>query len=188
MKKTGLIIAVLFPLFLFASGCAALLPRAKDITRTPWNSFEEARSAYNKVVPNSTTVKQLRTLGFNIYSSPNLKVLNYIDIAVATQSIKVQDADGGIETCIRARDKCRGYEFEPKALKDERFGSFWLDLLNFNRRTRETGWRFKAVFFVIDDMIVEKVWSGTPFILEDREVRNPLGPLQEPGGLFFRWF
>ena len=188
MKWTHLIIATVLPALVLCYGCASLLPTAKDTTKFPWNSFEEARTAYNKVVPNTTTVKQLRDLGFNIYSSPNLKVLNYVDIAVATQSIKSQDFDGGIERCLRARNNCRGYQFEPSFLKDERYGNFWLDLFNFKRKNRQTGWRFIAVFFVIDDLVIEKVWSGSPSILIEKEGKNPLGPFQEGAGFMLRAF
>ena len=186
MTWNRLITAVLLPALLLCSGCASLLPSTKDVTRTPWNSYEDVRTAYGKVEPNTTTVKQLRTLGFNIYSSPNVKILNYVDIAVATQSIKFEDLSGGLAKCLKAGNNCRGYEFEPKVRYDKRYGNFWLDFFNFRRKTRGTGWQFKADFFVIDDIVVEKIWSGTPFIHIENDQKNPLGPLQEGVGIFFR--
>ena len=63
---------------------------------------------------------------------------------------------------------------------------FWLDLLNFRRKTRETGWKFKALFVIVDDVVVDKLWSGDPYIVQERDTRNPLGPFQDFGGLIMR--
>ena len=112
--------------------------------------------------------------------------MNYIDIAITTQSIKTDDLDGGFRQCFKAKNDCRGYEFEPKVVNSERIGNFWLDLLSFKRKTKGTGWQFKATFLVVGDVVVEKLWSGNPHILEERENKNPLGPLQDAGGLLFR--
>jgi len=49
-----------------------------------------------------------------------------------------------------------------------------------------TGWRFKAVFLVIDDVVVDKFWNGDPKIIEDRDEKFPLGPLQGAGEMVLR--
>ncbi len=167
-------------------GCITLLPSTKDITRTHWKSFQEIKEAYSKVTPNETTISQLKKLGFDLYSSPNVRVLNYIDIAVATQSIKREDLNGGLRECIKAKDNCRGYSFEPRVIRSERVGNFWLDILNFQRKTKGTGWEFKATFLIVDDVVIEKLWNGNPLILEERETKNPLGPFQEGGGYLLK--
>jgi hypothetical protein len=174
------------PILLFLYGCTALLPSSKAVVRTPWNNFQEAASAYNKVTTNETTMTQLRRLGFDLYSTPNVKILNYLDIAVATQNIRTDDLGGGLARCLKARNACRGYQFSPRVMKNERIGNFWLDMLNFRRKTKGTGWQFTATFLVIDDIVVDKFWNGTPTILEDQESKNPLGPLQDAGGLILR--
>lgn len=176
------IIAVLVAVFLL-HGCAMLLPSAKDTTRSPWKSFDEAKASYDRIIPNQTTTGELKAHGFNLYSTPNARILNYLDIAVATQSIKKEDLNGGFQACMNAKERCRAYEFEPRFIRNRRYGNFWLDLLNFKRKTKVTGWRFKALFIVVDDVVVDKLWGGNPFIEEEKEVKNPLGPLQDAGNL-----
>jgi hypothetical protein len=169
------------------SGCAALLPSSEEIVVVPWGSFHEVQNGYEKVIRNETTVHQLKKAGFDVYSTPNVRILNYIDIAATTQNIKYEDLSDGLTRCIKVREKCIGYQIEPKVTISERKGNFWLDLFNFKRKTIETGWRFKAVFIVIDNVIVDKFWSGDPLIVQNRERKNPLGPLQESGALMLHY-
>jgi hypothetical protein len=164
------------------SGCAALLPSAKEVTKSRWKTFEECKASYDRVTPSKTTARQLKTHGFDLYSTPNLRVLNYIDIAVATQSITKEELDVGLQMCLNAKNKCRAYEFNPSYITSERYGNFWIDLFNFKRQTKDRGWRFKATFVLVDDVVVEKHWSGDPNVALDHETRNPLGPFQEFGG------
>jgi hypothetical protein len=62
----------------------------------------------------------------------------------------------------------------------KRTGSAFLDLLNFRRRTHETGWKFKALFVIHHNLVVYKLWSGIPKIDRRSGAENPLGPIQEP--------
>ena len=77
-------------------GCAALLPKSKAVVLVPWNSFQGTQAANEKVVPNKTTVHQLKKEGFDLYSTPNSKILNYVDIAATTQNIKYEDFSSGL--------------------------------------------------------------------------------------------
>jgi hypothetical protein len=167
-------------------GCAAFLPRSKEVVRVPWDSYQQVQAAYEQVAPNKTTVHQLKKVGFDIYSTPNIKILNYIDIAATTQNIKYEDLSRGLAQCIKVRENCKGYQFEPKVIMHERQGNFWLDVFNFRRQNKTTGWRFKAVFLVIEDVVVDKFWNGDPKIIEDRDSITPLGPLNDAGGMVLR--
>jgi hypothetical protein len=180
-----LAMASLSALFML-SACSALLPSAKESIQTPWTTFDDTRTAYDRVIPNMTTANQLKAIGFDLYSTPNVRRLNYVDISIATQSIKREELNDGFQVCIAAKDRCKGYEIEPRRFHNERYGNFWLDLLNFRRKTRETGWRFKALFVIVDDVVVDKLWSGDPYIVQERDARNPLGPFQDVGGLIMR--
>ena len=80
--------------------------------------------------------------------------------------------------CIRVRTDCQGYELDQKMLRRDRYGNFWLDFFNFNRKTMTTGWEFNAVWLVKNDLVVYKLISGKPQVREDETRRNPLGPLQ----------
>jgi hypothetical protein len=168
---------------LFAAGCAALLPRSSLVINSPWKSYKEVVYSYEKVVPNQSTVHDIRKLGFDIYSTTNLKILSYVDIAVATQTLKREELGSGIETCLKVRNMCTGYVFEPQVVNSNRYGNFWLDTLNFQRKTKESGWKYKATFLVVDAVVVDKYWSGEPLVDQDKEVINPLGPLQELGNI-----
>lgn len=186
LKQKALFCSAFLIAVIVTAGCTALLPTGKEVTRSPWKSFDEAKLAFDKVIPSQTTTRQLKSLGFDLYSTPNIKVLNYLDIATAVQSIKNEDLDPGFQKCLHARNNCRAYEMEPKDIRNKRYGNFWLDILNFRRKTRGSGWRFKALFIVVDDIVVEKLWSGNPIIDEDRDVKNPLGPFQDAGSLLPR--
>lgn len=168
------------------SGCSSLLPSSKETTRSPWPSFESVKAAYDQVIPNQTTVRQLKQIGFDLYSTPNIRILNYMDIAATTQSIKWEYLESGLQRCFMAKTGCQAYELEPKNISNKHYGNFWLDILNFNRKSNMSGWSFKALFIVVDELIIYKLWSGIPLIDADRQTVNPLGPLQEPSGLILR--
>lgn len=171
---------------LLISGCAALLPRASSVTNSPWKSYGAVVNSYEQVVPDRTTLHEMKKLGFDIYSTPNLKILSYVDVAVASQSMKKEETSSGILACLKAQSLCNGYVFEPQVVKSQRYGNFWKDIFYFKRQTKETGWKFKASFLVINDIVVDKYWSGEPQIDQDKQVINPLGPIQELGSILMR--
>lgn len=170
-------------LLLLSTGCSSLLPSAKATTESPWKTFADAKSAFDKIEPDKSGSAELKTLGFDINSSPNLKILNYLDIAATVQSIRIEDLDAGLQVCLRARTDCRAYVFEPKMTRTRRTGNFWLDIFNFQRKFHETGWNFKALLVLVNDRVSYKLWSGSPQTDEYREQRNPLGPLQDAGSM-----
>lgn len=183
-RKSSILLG--FMAALVVSGCAALLPRASAVTNSPWKSYGAVVDSYEKVVPDRTTVQEMKKLGFDIYSTPNLKILSYVDVAVTSQSMKKEETSSGILACLKAQSLCNGYVFEPQVVKSKRYGNFWKDIFYFKRQTKETGWKFKASFLVINNVVVDKYWSGEPQINQDKEVINPLGPIQELGGLLMR--
>lgn len=175
--------ALLFMAFLMY-GCAALLPTTKQETKSPWKSYNDVKLAFDKVVPGQTTPSQLKTLGFDLYSTPNVTILNYLDIAVTTQSLKREELDAGLLACLNAKTHCAGYQIQPQLIDNKRYGNFFLDILNFRRKTRQVGWQVKALFVVVEDIIVYKLWGGNPNIKVESDLINPLGPLQDAGGGF----
>jgi hypothetical protein len=36
---------------------------------------------------------------------------------------------------------------------------------------------------MVNDVVVYKLWGGNPLVDENRETKNPLGPLQSPEGV-----
>ncbi|MNG28527.1 hypothetical protein D3C84_1138030 [compost metagenome] len=63
-------------------------------------------------------------------------------------------------------------------------GSFWADVFNFRKNRELHGWTFRAVFVLVDDVLVHKVSNGEPNIRRQEVKRNPLGPLQGAGEFF----
>lgn len=187
MKKIFLVPIVVFVAFLL-SACSALLPSIKAVTHPPWPSFDHAKAAYDNITVNKTNTTELRRLGFDAFSTPNIKILTYLDIAGTMPALKEEEMDAGLMTCMKAKIRCLGYEFQPKSIKSKRYGNFWLDLFNFRRKTKDTGWQFKALVVVVDDIVVYKLWGGTPEFYEEKESVNPLGPLQESGGAILNRF
>lgn len=167
-SEPGMYKLILLILAFMTYGCAALLPRSSSVTNSPWKTYKEVVYAYNGVVPHKSTIGDIKKLGFDIYSTSNLKVLSYVDIAVATASLKREGLGNGIEACLLVRDFCTGYVFEPQVANSNRYGNFWLDTFNFKRRTNDSGWKFRASFLIVDSVVVEKFWYGEPLVNLDR--------------------
>ncbi len=161
-----------------------LLPSTKVKIKSQWQSFDAAKTSFDKVTPYETTEADLKTLGFDPYTSPNIKILTYLEVMnrfMPNPSIKKDDLDEGIQYCIDSREYCKALEFQPSHINTQREGNVALDILNFHRKVEQTGWEFQAFIVLIDDVVVYKIWGGRPSIDEFREATNPLGPLQDAG-------
>jgi hypothetical protein len=167
------------------SGCSgALLPSVKQTTKSPWQSFEEAKIAFDKIVPSQTTSQDLKRLGFDPFATPNVKLVTYLELTekfLPNQSIRLEDLDPGVQACLRARETCQGYEVSPKLLNSKRYGNVLLDLFNFRRKQITTGWNFTALIVLKGDLVVHKIWGGEPNVSEFEDKKNPLGPFQDIG-------
>jgi hypothetical protein len=174
----------LFGVFvLLQTGCASLLPSGKTINESPWKEYADAKSAFDKIIIGKTTDEDLKKLGFGTESSPNLKVLSYLDVAATVQPIPIQELDPGLQACLRARADCRAYVFEPNRIYSKRVGNFWLDLLSFRQKTHGTGWRFKALIVFVNHHVAYKLSSGEPQVDQWQDQINPLGPFQTPAAM-----
>jgi len=163
------------------TGCSSLLPDAKNSVQGPWKSFEEARATFAQIIPNQTTLAQLHAMDLDPRKNPNITLLNYSDVIrrfVPPSGVDGYQLDPAVLACIRVRNDCQGYEIDQKVLNRDRYGNFWLDFFNFNRKTKTTGWEFNAVWLVKDGVVIYKLIGGKPQVQEDETRRNPLGPLQ----------
>ncbi|KAF0146007.1 MAG: hypothetical protein FD156_375 [Nitrospirae bacterium] len=185
----GLLLPLAFlALVLASAGCGSLLPSVKQTTRSPWETFDEAKNAFDKIILYKTSTEELQRLGFSPFSTPNIKIITYLDIIqrfMANPSIKKEDLDNGLQTCIDAKSNCSAYEVQPKFIASQRYGSVLLDLFNFSRKTHQSGWEFEALIVIVHDTVVYKLWGGKPAIDESKETKNPLGPLQDASDLLF---
>ena len=162
-------------------GCGGLLPRSHESVNVTWSNFDEAKSAFDRIEPNATTVADLKALGFDPYTSPNATILTYLDVIkyfMPNQSIRLEDLDPAVRACISAREACRGFRVSAGEKHSKRYGNVLLDLFNFRRRATQTGWQFTALLLAQDDRITYKLWGGKPTLDGQTDRRNPLGPLQ----------
>ena len=173
---------------LLPTGCSALLPKGKAMTESPWLEYTEVKAAFDAITIGQTTEEDLKKLGFDVKASPNLMVLNYLDIGARVQAIPMQELDPGLQACLRARTDCRAYVFEPKRTYSKRIGNFWLDIFNFRHKTHETGWRFNALIIFVNHHVAYKLSSGEPKIDTLQDQINPLGPIQAPASMISHLF
>lgn len=164
-----------------ADGCSSLLPKSKSETEAPWKTFEEVKRSFDSIEPGQTTLQELKLLGYDQEVNPNVTVLNYTEVLnkYAPNVVRDEYLEPGIRECLKTLPQCSALALEHRQIHRDRVGNFFLDIVNFERRTVITGWRFGAVVVVVGDRVVHKSWSGVPAISEVEQNRNPLGPLQD---------
>jgi len=179
----GPAIMLVMAAFLGLTGCgSSALPKSKTTTQSPWETFEEAKTAYDSIEPFQSTADDLKAIGYDPYTSANVRVLSYLDVIerfLPKDSLRMESLDPGLRTCVEAAVDCWAYEISPNVVKSRREGNAFLDVFGFKRTTKTSGWRFSAIVVLMDDIVQYKVWDGTPSIREEKIVTKPLGPLQE---------
>ena len=173
-------------LVLSTTGCRSLLPSEAKRTRTPWRNFEEAQAAFDRIVPHKTTVADLKGLGFDPVATPNVKILTYLDLInrfLPNNSITLQDLQPDVRACIQSKDCCHAYELTLDVSSSKRYGNVCLDVFGFKKSTHITGWSFKALIIVKDDVVAYKIRSAEPNLDRYERKVKPLGPLQELDGM-----
>lgn len=177
-------IFVLLMIVVALTGCASMLPSSKQDDSNRWRDFEEVKKNYDQIIPYSTNMDAVRKLGFDPFKTPNTQILNYSQVVRAVLPSPIQEQTTipqGIIHCMKAQEGCVGYLVEPSRINRKRVGNFVLDFMNFKRDTQTTGWKFAALFVVIENQVVYKQWSGSPQIEQNELRSNPLGPLQGVG-------
>ncbi len=168
------------------AGCATdILPSTSNETAGPFQSYEIAETAYKIIQPGVTTTSKLREFGIDPKTTPNLRVINYVDVMrvfMPTDSVQMADLDPAVQGCIGARNACVGYVMAPEMSETQRTGHISLDVLGFQRKTEETGWSASMLLLIVDDVVVYKLWSGTPQKDQRNKETNPLGPAQDLSG------
>ena len=75
-----LVLLLFITTLLSSCSTTSLLPRQQKIVVTPWSSFEEANKAFDLITPYQTKKNELEQLGFDPKVTPNIKILNYLDL------------------------------------------------------------------------------------------------------------
>ena len=177
-------LTVVAALCLLAPGCSSLLPSSKQVTASPWKSYQEAELTFDKIVPGVTTEADLKGLKLEPGTNPNIAILNYSDVLMRFMphaSISITDLDSGVRQCISAKTGCKGFEISQSSLSKNRNGNFVADVLGFSRATQITGWKFNGLLLIRDGVVIYKLTGGKPSIAEHEEDHNPLGPVQTVG-------
>ncbi|WP_144289846.1 hypothetical protein [Ideonella sp. A 288] len=166
------------------SGCGSLLPRSSVEARSPFDSYEAAQRALERIEPYKTPASDLVALGFDLADARNVRIIPYPDLVARLAphaGVALADIDPGLRDCILARLGCQAFEFKLTRETRTREGNFLLDFLNFQRHTAVSGWRFEALVVVRDGIVLFRSAGGEPRIDQLEQVRNPLGPLQSIG-------
>jgi hypothetical protein len=170
---------------LLVTGCQSLFSGKNTAAASRWQSYAQAESDFEKIVPGQTGTAELKGLGFHPAASPNIKLLTYIDVIhifMPHPGIRREDLPKAVQDCIDAREQSCAYLIELDNIQARRHGNLALDIFGFKRRTHETGWRFHGLVLVNNGVAVYKLSSGEPQISRDEKVFRPLGPLQEMDG------
>jgi hypothetical protein len=177
-------LALLVPLLAAPAGCKTLLPSGVDHTIQPWSSYEDAYTAIDHIVPYQTTRQDLGDRKIDPRVNHSITILSYTDLLQrfnAVAAVPPEHLERGIADCLNAGKRCTAYAIEVHQTDTKRIGSFWLDLLNFRRRTLTTGWTFSGLVVFVDDVAVFALAGGQPSVRNEQVTHNPLGPIQGVG-------
>jgi hypothetical protein len=166
------------------AGCAQLLPKSSSEVTSPWGSYEAAKAAIERLVPERTTTAELHGLGLDPYLNPNVQILTYSDIVLRFPlggAVAPERLDAGLRRCLEAGKACSGYSVTAKDIRRERVGTYLVDALGFKREVHINGWSFNALILLVDDRVVYTLHGGQPKVSEHEVSRQPLGPVQEWG-------
>lgn len=182
MKTPAIGLFVLASIGLF-SGCSSMLPSGEEVVKSPWASFDEAKASFDQITPNESMVEGLTQLGFDPYKTPNIKILNHLDVRGLFNYEPGFDGNyhPGVIGCMNAKEACQAYDAQISNIQKKRVGNFLLDLMVVKRVEHKTGWKFRALILLVDDQVIYKLWSGSPMLDETSRKTNPLGPFQEIG-------
>ena len=189
MKKFYTLCSVGSALVVFTTGCKSLFPIEDTLPQNCWQTYEQAQAAFDKIVPHQTSLLDLKAMGFDPTNSPNIRVLTYLDVIqrfLPNQSVTKADLPPDVRYCLEAKDGCKGFELVIESTKRKRYGNLPLDILGFNKKTRVTGWSFRALLVVQRDVVTYKLASGEPNIDRMEKKLKPLGPFQEMDGVVAR--
>src|SRR5438270_4316246 len=131
------------------AGCSTtLLPRSKEVTSSPWQTYQDAQDTFDKIIPGQTTIAELRLMSLDPASNANIAILNYADVMrkfMLNQSFSINDLDNGVRDCVSAKVACRGFEINPIQVHRQRLGNVVLEVLGFHRETHTAGWPFNGL-------------------------------------------
>lgn len=184
MRQAMTVLAVALAL----GGCARWVLPSETVERgrvPGMDSYAATEAVFTRIRPFESTALELSQKGIHPGITPNLKVLNYLDVMqrfMPHETVRIRDLAPAVQACINARDACEGWALQLEQIERQRVGHVSLDVLGIERETEATGWQAEMLLLLVDDVVVYKLWSGVPNIQEVNSQTNPLGPAQDLSG------
>jgi hypothetical protein len=175
------ILLLFLSLLTLTTGCQSLFMSNRHATESRWTNWDQVTVAFNSIVPNHTTVSDLKFMGFDPSVTPNISIMPYIDIVplfMPNPNIHMADLPIGVRVYVQSKTNNCAYRVELQDVMDKRHGSLLLDVFGFKRLTHQSGWRFKGLILIRDSVVVYTLSSGEPDISSDDNTVKPLGPFQ----------
>jgi hypothetical protein len=169
------------------AGCSSLLPKTTETSgdaKTAWQTYQQAEQTFARIMPGKTTVEELRAQHLDPRANANMRVVPRYEIVqrfMVNSTVTLADLDDGVRQCLEAREACTGWEINQQAMQKKRTGNPALDMLRVRRETQNSGWRFSGLLLMKDGVVVYKLTSGQPGILEIANNEDNLAPLQLVG-------
>ena len=172
------------------AGCSSLLPKSTETsgdTKTAWRSYQEAEASFASITPGKTTVDELRAQHLDPRANANMRVVPRYEVVqrfIVNSTITLADLDEGVRQCLEAREACTAWEINQQAMQKKSTGNAALHMLKVQRETQNAGWRFCGLLLMKDGVVIYKLTSGQPGILEVAQDQDILAPLQIVGSKF----
>jgi hypothetical protein len=163
-----------------ACGGGSLLTRTR-VVDGPWESFEDAKAAYDVIELGVTTSADLAAMGLHPTTSDASALVTYVEVESAFaphRGLRIEAADPAVVRCVRAREACEVWRIDVSRRKRRRVGNALLDWTLFRRTSRTSSWRFEALILFDGGEVAYKLWSGEPHNVAMRDRIRPLGPVQ----------
>jgi len=183
-RGVKIFVSSIFMLSLVGCGGLGLLPHESKASSASFQTYEQVQAAYTDVQPGGTRLTELPKLGFDTATTPNVEILSYLGVIERFMPRNTMSYDRlapQVQACIEAQDRCSAFVFHPQHVESRRTGSFFLDILGFERTTVDTGWSAEVVLLMQDGRVAYKLMSGRPHIEDTHDTISPLGPLQDIG-------
>ncbi len=184
-RKYGFaVLALLFFVPAVFFGCAGhkLLPSSDATNASTLNSYGKTYAAFKSVKLRETTIADLKKMGF---LDAGYRVNNFVEIRNyflgSNPSYDIKNLPDGVQQCLEAKENCQGYKISVNVIHKKYVGSFWKHTFGFKKEQDIISWNCRMLFVIVNDVVVYKLWSGTPENKEHTTDKKPLGPLQGIG-------
>ena len=106
VKQRVVMAVAVLEMMLLTTGCQSLFVSNQKTTLSRWKTRGDITTAFNKIQPNRTTLRDLQNPGFDPAVSPNIKIMPYTDIVplfMPNQNIRLKDPPAGVQLYMEAR-------------------------------------------------------------------------------------